>query len=381
MGDPVVVTDTVINQVDDDMKEKMDIINDIMELQEMVKSNDAKIVQEDQEMRELEVIELPNVNTHDISIKLVGEDIANSKEIEAKIKKAMETPDMMTVLKESSKTENEIQSLHEDMVVHNTIPMAQKTESEIKLSHQMGPINKLISESNSRVPVLEKLVIEEKKVDSDMKLHIFNSSDLVLNNFMVHDLSKTEKSDAVNLERSTTTTPATTETKPESPVKHGDEDFKNRRRKLFRSSHEKDGNKGFLGKLNKADRLKLRKLFRKKLSHSNSNTNKQITIEEKQNPKKIIFRKNLIRGERRRVPPSSINNDPLVKSLQRQIKTQKSKLFSRKRPFTKIETTTPKIEQTEVKTEKFLNKTVDSSDDKAIIEQMEKMEIMKQDDA
>ena len=32
------------------------------------------------------------------------------------------------------------------------------------------------------------------------------------------------------------------------------------------------------------------------------------------------------------------------------------------------------------KTEKFLNKT-DSSDDKAIIEQMEKMEIMKQDDA
>ena len=103
-----------------------------------------------------------------------------------------------------------------------------------------------------------------------------------------------------------------------------------------------------MGKLNKADRLKLRKLFRKKLSHSNSNTNKQITIEEKQNPKKIIFRKNLIRGERRRVPPSSINNDPLVKSLQRQIKTQKSKLFSRKRPFTKIETTTPKIEQTEM---------------------------------
>ena len=184
-----------------------------------------------------------------------------------------------------------------------------------------------------------------------MKLHIFNSSDLVLNNFMVHDLSKPKKSDAVKLERSTTTTtPATTttETKPESPVKHGDEDFKNRRRKLFRSSHEKDGNKGFLGKLNKADRLKLRKLFRKKLSHSNSNTSKQITIEEKQNPKKIIFRKNLIRGERRRVPPSSINNDPLVKSLQRQIKTQKSKLFSRKRPFTKIETTTPKIEQTEM---------------------------------
>ena len=32
------------------------------------------------------------------------------------------------------------------------------------------------------------------------------------------------------------------------------------------------------------------------------------------------------------------------------------------------------------KTEKFLNKT-DSSDDKAIIEQMEKMEIMKQDEA
>ena len=33
------------------------------------------------------------------------------------------------------------------------------------------------------------------------------------------------------------------------------------------------------------------------------------------------------------------------------------------------------------KTEKSLNKIVDSSDDKAIIEQMEKMEIMKQDDA
>merc|ERR1719211_86407 len=143
-------------------------------------------------------------------------------------------------------------------------------------------------------------------------------------------LANPKKSDAVKLQHTTTTTtPATTttETKPESPVKHGDEDFKNRRRKLFRSSHEKDGNKGFLGKLNKADRLKLRKLFRKKLSHSNSNTSKQITIEEKQNPKKIIFRKNLIRGERRRVPPSSIN-DPLVKSLQRQIKSQKSKLFS-----------------------------------------------------
>ena len=33
------------------------------------------------------------------------------------------------------------------------------------------------------------------------------------------------------------------------------------------------------------------------------------------------------------------------------------------------------------KTEKSLTKIVDSSDDKAIIEQMEKMEIMKQDDA
>ena len=81
-------------------------------------------------------------------------------------------------------------------------------------------------------------------------------------------------------------------------------------------------------KLEPSNKFKLRKLFR------NSDRN-EITIVEKSNPRKIIFRKGLVRGQRRKVG-SGKRNDPLVKSLQKQIRTQSNRLFSKRKPFTKI---------------------------------------------
>ena len=56
---------------------------------------------------------------------------------------------------------------------------------------------------------------------------------------------------------------------------------------------------------------------------------KEITIEEKPNPRKIIFRKGLANNQRRRLTQRT-KKDPLVASLLSQIKKQKGHLFRRK---------------------------------------------------
>ena len=127
---------------------------------------------------------------------------------------------------------------------------------------------------------------------------------------------------------STTTVPTTAIT----PV--NDEDLKNRRRKLFRSL---TSGSDLAAKLNNSNKLKFRKLLRKK--DSKTIKDKQNKIGDKPNPRKIIFRKNLLSSDEKRIH-SSLSTDPSVKSLQRQIKSQKNRLLSRKKPFRKMETTT-----------------------------------------
>merc|ERR1711997_940609 len=236
----------------------------------------------------------------------------------------------------------------------------------------------------------EKLVIKDikdnKKKEDEMKLHIFNSSELVPTDFMVHKNKKSEQTAENDVNDPVTTSAsaaaATTKTTPAAnmvptPLPSEDKDFKSRRRNLFRNHDGKLKKGSLLSKFKKLDRSRFRKLLRNHKPGSSSDQN--IIIEEKKNPRKIIFRKNLIRGERRRVP-ASLNNDPLVKSLQRQIKSQKSKLFSnRKRPFTKLETTSPQPEKTTTSEDSVAKKTTElDKSNNNLIEQMEKMEIMRQ---
>merc|ERR1712032_375248 len=223
-------------------------------------------------------------------------------------------------------------------------------------------------------PSFEKLVIKQTKEEMMKKQ---NSSDLVMTNFMVHKVKESE-------ETATTTGPTADKTTTPAkmvptPLTKEDADFKSRRRNLFRNHNGKIKKGSLLSKFKKFDRSRFRKLQRNhKPGSSNSSSDQNIIIEEKKSPRKIIFMKNLIRGERRRVP-ASLNNDPLVKSLQRQIKSQKSKLFSsRKRPFTKLETTSPQTEKLTTK-DKKTKKGDKSNNSNNLIAQMEKMEIMKQD--
>ena len=121
--------------------------------------------------------------------------------------------------------------------------------------------------------------------------------------------------------------------------------LKSRRRKLFKghsklqlstskpsAAREEQSEEGqseaTKSKLEPSNKFKLRKLFR------NSDRN-EITIVEKPNPRKIIFRKGLVRGQRRKVG-SAKKNDPLVKSLQKQIRSQSNRLFTKRKPFTGI---------------------------------------------
>ena len=271
-----------------------------------------------QAQENLEEVKMPKV-TDEINIKLVIDDMPEAKLIENDIKKA---------LQKSSQREINAKDPKSHMTVHNATP--DKTENE-----SVEDVVKEDVKTFSKVEILRENDLNQSKSESkspdasdeqEMKLNIFNSSDLVLTNFMVNKSQKLEGKKNVKPENIPSNSAAVNT--------HNDEDFKNRRRKLFRSlSSDSDSGKHSAAKLNN-DKLKFRKLFKKK--DSNSITDKQITIGEKQNPRKIIFRKNLIRGERRRVPTTT-SKDPIVKSLQQQIKKQKSRLrFNRKRPFSKL---------------------------------------------
>ena len=137
--------------------------------------------------------------------------------------------------------------------------------------------------------------------------------------------------------------------------------LKSRRRKLFKghsklqlstskpSPVREVESEATKSKLEPSNKFKLRKLFR------NSDRN-EITIVEKPNPRKIIFRKGLLRGQRRKVGGSK-KNDPLVKSLQNQIKSQQSnRLFTKRKPFpAKAPTSTTTATTTTTTTEEVRN--------------------------
>ena len=269
------------------------------------------------------VEEIVNIGFNNVGTKTVS----RAHELENSIKKMMENVRIKSNLKESSMIETDIQNLQAEMIVNdedvNTVTVR---------------------------PSFEKLVIKQTK-EEEMKEQ--NSSDLVMTNFMVHKVKESEETAAGNdvNEPATTTAPTADKTTTHAkmvptPLTKEDADFKSRRRNLFRNHNGKIKKGSLLSKFKKLDRSRFRKLQRNhKPGSTNSSSDQNTIIEKKKSPRKIIFRKNLIRGERRRVP-ASLNNDPLVKSLQRQIESQKSKLFSsRKRPFTKLETTSPQTEK------------------------------------
>ena len=311
IGPLEVTTTSVLEKTEPEEKLEIVLPLEIVEINESTTANSA-------------VEEIVNIGFNNVGTKTVSK----AHELENSIKKMMENADIKLNLKESIMTENEIQNLHAEMIVND-------------------------QESATVRPSFEKLVIKERK-EEQMKEQIFNSSDLVLTNFMVHKVKESEETaeNDVNEPSSSTTAATADQTTTAAakmvptPLTKNDADFKSRRRNLFRNKNGKIKKGSLLNKFKKFDRSRFRKLQRNhKPGSSNSSSDQNIIIEEKKNPRKIIFRKNLIRGERRRVP-ASLNNDPLVKSLQRQIKSQKSKLFSsRKRPFTKLETSPPETEK------------------------------------
>jgi len=130
-------------------------------------------------------------------------------------------------------------------------------------------------------------------------------------------------------------------------------------------------------------------LFRNKVSNS-SHTELELKTSEKESPRKIIFRKNLIRGQRRRVP-TILKSNLLVKSPDKKSISNKSRfLLSKKRPpfGFKLNNKALDLESKEKKDSesKEIKNVVqkklkeEKEGDNEVIEQMEKMEIMKQEE-
>jgi len=343
IGSPKASTTSVPEKIEPEEKLEIVLPLEIVEINESTTDHPA-------------VEEIVNIGFNNVGTKTVS----RAHELENSIKKMMENVRIKSNLKESSMIETDIQNLQAEMIVNdedvNTVTVR---------------------------PSFEKLVIKQTKEEM-MKEQ--NSSDLVMTNFMVHKVKESEETAAGNdvNEPATTTAPTADKTTTHAkmvptPLTKEDADFKSRRRNLFRNHNGKIKKGSLLSKFKKLDRSRFRKLQRNhKPGSTNSSSDQNTIIEKKKSPRKIIFRKNLIRGERRRVP-ASLNNDPLVKSLQRQIESQKSKLFSsRKRPFTKLETTSPQTEKTTTK-DKKTKEGDKSNNSNNLIAQMEKMEIMKQD--
>ena len=204
----------------------------------------------------------------------------------------------------------------------------------------------LILESESKEDTDENDSSFEPRPEATTKLTIFNSSDLVLKDFRVEEEERgsdvvEEEDDGVGVK--VISKGSLNEFIPTAIPRGAEDSLKSRRRNLFKghsklklhlpASKLNKSQENTRSKLEPSNKLKLRKLFR------NSDRN-EITIVEKPNPRKIIFRKGLVRGQRRKVG-SGKKNDPLVKSLQKQIRTQSNRLFSRRKPFTKIQSTPP----------------------------------------
>ena len=207
------------------------------------------------------------------------------------------------------------------------LPPAPRTEETGNVKH--------VDMKDTDDPLPEALESDNEIADSEpehsTKLNIFRSSQLALTDFTLEE----EKERSPNI-LIPTAMPAGSD---------AESSLKSRRRKLFKghsklqlstskpsAAREEQSEEGqseaTKSKLEPSNKFKLRKLFR------NSDRN-EITIVEKPNPRKIIFRKGLVRGQRRKVG-SAKKNDPLVKSLQKQIRSQSNRLFTKRKPFTGI---------------------------------------------
>lgn len=395
-------------------------------------------------------------------LKQGTETVKTAAKTEEDIQKIMKTQRLDEVMREGVQKEKEIQSLHPQMNVLSTLPIAQRIENQIVQNHEMKHIDDLIPETivqeknmieltpetivqktntidlipetivqekniaelipeilveernneelipetivqkKNMIEIIPETIVEEKNIkelipativedkkltedlileseskeDTDendssfeprpeatTKLTIFNSSDLVLKDFRVEEEERggdvvEEEDGEVGVK--VISKGSLNEFIPTAIPRGAEDSLKSRRRNLFKghsklklhlpASKLNKSQENIRSKLEPSNKLKLRKLFR------NSDRN-EITIVEKPNPRKIIFRKGLVRGQRRKVG-SGKKNDPLVKSLQKQIRTQSNRLFSRRKPFTKIQTTPP---PTAITTDTATTTTIDTT--------------------
>jgi len=366
----------------------------------------------------------------------MNEQIPIAKSTEDDIQRILDNPKLGVQMSKAMKTEMEIQKSHEDSQMSNGIPQAHKIESAIKSDHEQNSfdtiipnvenvINEILSEKAVPDEIQSKEVIESiyetnilsmninKTTDNsegargnteDSKilnmdeeavetvttqqpsLDIFNSTDLVLSKFTLND-----PEDEVVTEETLVTSPSETirpniitEKDKFSPtaIPTNEEKKKSRRRKFFRKQMrhkstpkpEADESSTSDETAKSTSRPMLRKLV-KSLKHPEA---KKITIEEKSNPRKIIFRKGLANNHRRRLTQKT-RKDPLVASLLSQIKKQKSQLFRRKNRQRKR----PKAQQNDKissRSKKMkipIEASIPGAEDAHSIDQMQDMEIMR----
>ena len=218
---------------------------------------------------------------------------------------------------------------------------AERPQTEMVKNEEMKEIDDLLPEA-----IESDNEVDDSQPEQTTKLNIFSSSELALTDFMLEEEEEEGTEGGGDAKESPnmlipTVVPAGSE---------AENSLKSRRRKLFKGhsklqlstskpsaareqqSEGQSEGQATKSKLEPSNKFKLRKLFR------NSDRN-EITIVEKPNPRKIIFRKGLVRGQRRKVG-SGKKNDSLVKSLQKQIRSQSNRLFTKRKPFTGIASTT-----------------------------------------
>ena len=291
-------------------------------------------------------------------------------ETEENIQQVLMEQPVVTVMREGAETEQEIHDLHMMMEMHNNLPIAERIENLIVENHEMKHIDDLIPETTDQdvtdIEGIEDQIAESHEMD-DLIPEPIGQDDLVFirENEIVEDGENTHStfepehttklnSDLVLKDSGLDEKETEVEDDSEALIKvtskgspngfiptaiprEAENSLKSRRRNLFKgltklhlptSKPNKSQENTRKSKLEPSNKFKLRKLFR-------SSDRNEITIVEKSNPRKIIFRKGLVRGQRRKVG-SGKRNDPLVKSLQKQIRTQSNRLFSKRKPFTKI---------------------------------------------
>ena len=312
----------------------------------------------------------------------MSNEIPIAKNTEDDIQRLLDNQQFESHVSEAMKTEMDIQKSHMNAPMDNRIPQAHKIESAIKSDHEQRNFDAIIPnvkdvgnekekvvtnkieskdvldsiyETNIVSMNINKTLPAEKRVtiakpsDKDIEetkvpmvtteppsIDIFNSTDLVLSKFTLND-----QEEEVVTEETLVTSPSetirpniiTTKEKFSPTAIPTEEKKKSRRRKFFRKQmrHKTTPDPQTDQSTASAELVKptSRPMIRKLIKPSKRPESKTITIEEKSNPRKIIFRKGLAKNHRRRLTQKT-RKDPLVASLLSQIKKQKSQLFRRK---------------------------------------------------